>query len=304
MNRNIKDDYKALPLGDYHLCLDRLEGRYLFYDEHDYRLGMAGVALSHLKFGVKIYAFELMPNHVHIVLHATGEQCARIFSFLKRRFSERLIVNGRMPLPDNYGYLLKLLPDKYALRSEILYVVRNPYEKEFCTPGGHRWGSSWLYFNELASVMGGEKVSSMKTKEVWLYMGSRENLPPDWMIHPFLGVLPGNFIDAQDVERLFESVKDYHTCLVKEYETAVKIARSLGETVSFSQCEVRDIVSTELRNSYPGRLFKTISQEEKCRVAVRLYESHGLDSLQLSRALYLSELTITQAIRSKDYGVR
>lgn len=304
MNRNTREEYKALPDGDYHLCLDRLEGRYLFYDEQDYRFGMAGVALAHLKFGVKVYAFELMTNHAHLVLHGSGEQSMRVFSFLKRRISEQLISHGRMPLPDNYGFILKPLPDKEALRSEILYVVRNPYEKEYCVPGGHRWGSGYLYFNELASQIGGEKVSKLQKLQVRALTGSKEVLPPEWILHPVLGVLPSNFVDVEAVESLFESVKDYHTRMVKEYETAVKIARSLGEAVSFSQCEVRDIVNTELRNSYPGRLFKTISQEEKCRVAVRLYESHGLDSHQLSRALYLSELTITQAIRSKDYGVR
>lgn len=304
MNRTTREEYKALPVGDYHLCLDRLEGRFLFYDEQDYRLGMAGVALAHLKFGVKVYAFELMANHAHLVLRGSGEQCVRVFSLLKRRISEQLIRHGRLPLPDNYGFILKPLPDKEALRSEILYVVRNPYEKEYCTPGGHRWGSGYLYFNELASLHGIDKVSALQIQQVRAMAGSKETLPPDWMLHPFLGVLPSNFVDVKAVESLFESVKDYHTRLVKEYETAVKIARSLGETVSFSSCEVRDIVNTELRNSYPGRLFSTISKEEKCRVAVRLYESHGLDSHQLSKALYMSELTIIQAIRSKDYGVR
>jgi hypothetical protein len=91
---------------------------------------------------------------------------------------------------------------------------------------------------------------------------------------------------------------------VKEYATAVKIARTLGEEVVFSQSEVRDIVNTELRNSYPGRLFKSLSKEEKCRVAVRLHESLSLDTRLMAQAFYLSELTIIQAIRSKDYGIR
>lgn len=95
MNRITREEYNALPKGDYNLCLDRLEGRWLFCDDNDYRMGMAGVALASLKFEVKFYAFELMPNHGHFVLNGTGEQCMKVFSYLKRRFSEQLMKKGR-----------------------------------------------------------------------------------------------------------------------------------------------------------------------------------------------------------------
>lgn len=304
MSRELREEYKTFPEGDYHLCFDRLESRLLFVSEEDYRQGMAGVALSAIKFGLDIYAFELMPNHAHIVLHGTGEQCMKAFSFQKRRLSEQLIKTGRQPLSDDYGCKLIPIPDKEALKAQILYCVRNPYEKDYCSPGGHRWGSGYLYFNELACLIRGVPVSSLSKAKVRRYCASRELIPPEWEVHPLLGILPCNFVNVEKVEQLFGSVKEYHTRLVKEYETVVKIARSLDEEVPFSLSEIREIVHTELRNAYPGRLFKSISQEEKCRVAVRLHESHSLNSFQLSQALYLSELTITQAIRSKDYGLK
>lgn len=304
MNRELKEEYKTLPEGDYHLCFDRLEGRLLFTSEEDYRQGMAGVALSTLKFGVDIYAFDLMPNHLHAILHGTGVQCMKMFSFQKRRLSEQLIKSGRRPLPDDYGCKLIPIPDKESLKAQILYCVRNPYEKGYCSPDGHRWGSGYLFFNELACLIPGIPVSSLSLAKVRLYCASREILPPEWEVHPQLGILPRNFVNVEKVEQLFGSVKEYHTRLVKEYEMVVKIARSLDEEVSFSPVEIREIVYSELRNAYPGRPFKSISPEEKCRVAVRLHESHGLDSFQLSHVLHLSELAITQAIRSKDYGIQ
>lgn len=304
MNRTTREEYKSMPLGDYHLCFDRLKGALLFYSDEDYRLGMAGMALATLKFGVKIYVVEFMPNHLHGVLRGTGEQCMKVFSLQKRRISEQLIKCGRPSLPDNYGCVLKPLPDKDALRSEIIYAVRNPYEKDYCVPGGHKWGSGYLYFNDMSEIVRGDKVSSLQKSRVHSIIGSNELLPSDWEIHPVLGVLPRNFVDAKSVERLFGSAKEYHTRLVKEYETAVKIARSLGEEVEFSANEVKDIVNTELRNMYPGRLFKTLTQEEKCRVGVRLNDRLGLTPVQLAQALYLSELTISQVLRSKDYGIR
>jgi len=304
MNRALREQYKALPLGDYHLCFDRLEGRWMFNDDQDYRMGMAGMALATSKFGVKVSCFELMPNHLHCVIRGTGEQCMRVFSFQKRRITEQLIKCGRPPLPDDYGCILKPLPDNDALRAEIIYVVRNPYEKDYCVPGGHKWGSGYLYFNDLAGMVRGEKVSAIQKNVIRAFTGSHETLPPEWEIHPVLGVLPRNYVDVKGVERLFGSAKEYLTRLVKEYETAVKIARSVGEEVEFSANEVKDIVGTELRNTYPGRLFKSLTQEEKCRVAVRLNDHLGLTSSQLASALFISELTISQVLRSKDYGIR
>ena len=304
MTRKERNHYKELPDGKYHFCLDRLEDRWLFHSAEDYRLGMASIALAVLKFGIIIYVFELMPNHLHIILAGTGRQCLQVFSFIKRRLSERLLGQGYAALPLEYGFKLIPIPDDDALRSQILYTVRNPYEKGYCVPGGHKWGSGYLYFNELAALIKGEKVSQMHIASVRRAVGSNETLSADWEIHPELGVLPRNFVRVDLVEKLFSSAKEYQTRLIKEYETVVKIARTLNEEVDFSEVEVRDIVNTELRNSYPGRLFKNISQEEKCRVAVRLNEMLGLSTLQLSRALFLSELTISQAIRSKDYGIK
>ena len=166
------------------------------------------------------------------------------------------------------------------------------------------WGSGYLYFNELAQYIAGEQVSKMRSSEVKRITGSNELWPPQWVIHPYLGPLPQNYIAVNEVENLFSSVKEYLTRLVKEYETVVKIAKTLGEDVDFSEAEVRDIVNTELRTSYPGRLFKNISQEEKCRVAVRLNEMMGLTTTQLAKALYMSDLAISQAIHSKDYGIK
>ena len=144
----------------------------------------------------------------------------------------------------------------------------------------------------------------MHKADVRRMAGSNEKLPDNWEIHPVLGILPRNYIQADKVEKLFSSAKEYLTRLVKEYETMVMIARSLEEVVEFSEAEIRDLVNTELRNTYPGRPFKSISQDEKCKVAVRLNEMLGLTAYQLSQALFMSELTISQALRSKDYGVR
>lgn len=243
------------------MSLERLEGRRVFNSQEDYRMGMNSMALAKWKFAVEIYAFELMPNHLHCILSGTGRECVRLFSFTKRRFSDQLVKSGFPPLPDNYGFKLIPIEDEKAFLNELLYATRNPYEKDDCVPGGNPWGTGYLYFNGLAHHICGEKVGELAKAKVSELVGSRENLPPD-------------------------------------------TARTHDEQLEFSAEEVQDIVDTELRNTYPGRLLKTLSQEEKCVTAVRLNSKMGLTPKQLAQALYISELAISQAIRSKDYGRR
>ena len=78
MNRTTREQYNDMPLGCYHLCFERLEGRNIFTCDQDYRMGMAGVALSTIKYGVDVFAFELMPNHLHDIMRGTGAQCMQV----------------------------------------------------------------------------------------------------------------------------------------------------------------------------------------------------------------------------------
>ena len=304
MDKKTRKEYGTWKKGYYHLCLDRLPERWIFHDEEDYRMGMSSVALAKLKIGVEVYAFELMPNHLHEILSGTGKQCLKVFSFYKLRFTEQLIKKGYSPLPESYGFKLIPIENEEALRKQILYTVRNPYEKDYCIPGTYKWGAGYLFFSEIALCIRGKKVSEMSQAEVRRATGSKEIIPPNWEIHPELGVLPKSFVRVDKVLQLFPSAKVFLTRLVKDYETVVFIARTLNEEVDFSIAEVQDMANTELANMYPGRKFKSLSQEEKCSVVVKMHETHGLRPEQLAKAFYLSELVVRQVIRSKDFGSR
>lgn len=304
MERKTRDDYRNFGKAYYHFNLERLEGRNIFTRPEDYRIGMATVALLTLKYNVQIFAFELLPNHAHIVLYSDGPTCLEMFAYIKRRLSKMLADKGEAPLPENYGFRLTPIEDKETLIIQILYTVRNHYEKNFCTPDTYEWGTGYLYFSGISNSIRGQKVSTMSKAEVRRLTGSKEELPGEWEIHSELGVLPRNFVRSDKVMQLFSSAKQYMTRLVKEYEAMVKIATELGETVDFSEEEVQDIVNSYLRSTYPGRLFKSLTQEEKIKSAVQVNDRFGLTPRQLSKALWMSELGISQAIRSKDYGIK
>lgn len=302
--QRLKKEYHSLPHGYFHLCTDGWQGGRLFHSAAQFAFCVAGIALLTLKYGVQIYAFEVMSNHIHIVLSATGEQCLRCFYFLRRRINKKLRDAGLPCLPEDYWFKLVPIDNKENMRSLLIYLARNQYEKCVCTPCGHMWGTGYLLYNQLAQFLVGTKVKDLPVRHIERLIGSRTPLPSEWEIHPVLGVLPKNFVNTGKVQKLFPSVKDFMTSLVKDYESIVHIADSLGETIQWSVEEADDIINRLCNQLFPYKEIYTLSADEKCRIAVQADSRYHLPPSLMSRILKLPKHIISQTLRSKDYGQR
>ena len=296
--------YRALPSGCYHLCTDGWKEGKLFHTDHHYIIGMASIAMLTILCGITIYAFELMPNHVHIIMKGTGEQAIKAFGLLVKRINKCLSADGYPTLPPKYGFKLIPIDNRASFRQHVIYLARNPYEKGICIPGGNPWGSGYLLFNKLGTALCGTKISEMKKVVLYNYTNSRISLPPHWEVHPQFGILPKNFVNTVNVINRFSSVKDYLTVLIKDYESFVRISDSVGEKIEFSIEEVRDIISEQIRKDYPGQRLTTLTNEAKCRIASYLFTRYGIDTVTLSASLNTPERIIIQAINSKDIGLK
>ena len=295
-------EYRSWKKGYYHLCTDGWKEGQIFQNPEQSRIGVAAIALATLKYDVVIYAYELMPNHIHIVLSATGSVCVDVFAFLKQRINYMLGQDGCRQLSRKYDFKLIPIDTPEALRRNILYLARNPYEKGFCLPGAHLWGSSYLVYNQFVNIIRGTPVEQMSIREVRRLTGSRETFPPQWEIHPALGILPVSFVNIEKVLSLFRSPKEYMTRLVKDYESYVSISNALEEEISFSQEEVQDVMSQTARSMFPDKSFGKLTEQDKCRLAVELHNRYHLPVKDLSTRLRIPEHIIMQSINSKDVG--
>ena len=296
--------FRSLPLGYYHLCSDGWQKGKLFHTDEQYAFGVSGLALSTLIHGVKIYAYELMPNHFHILLCATGEQCLSLFFYIIRRINKKLKEAGYPCLPDDYWFKLVPIKNKEQMKDLIAYLARNRFEKGACTPFGHKWGTGCLPYNQLTEFITGTQVRDMSQRELEQLVGSRTSLPADWEIHPVLGILPKNFVCIDKVLQLFPTVKEYTTCMVKQYESAVIIAESVGESVEWSAEEAKDILMNLCDRLFPGKRLYDLTADEKGRLAVQADSLYHLPTPALSKHLQLSEYVIRQLLHSKDYGLK
>ena len=299
-----KKEYRVLPYGYYHLCTDGWKEGKLFNTIEQFAYCIAGMALLTIKYGVQIYAFEIMPNHIHVVLSGTGQHCLESFYFLIRRTNKKLKTDGYPCLPGDYWFKLVPIEDKNSMRHHLVYLSRNKYEKGDCTPCGHMWGTGYLLYNQIAPFVVGTKVKDMPVRKVERLVGSRTALPSEWEIHPELGVLPKCFVNIGKVKEMFPSVKDYMTLLVKDYESYVHISDSMNEVIQWSESEAKDILYQLCNQMFPTKKLYALSHEEKSKLAIQADRRYHIPLEMLSDNLSISEYVIRQVINSKEYGLK
>lgn len=296
-------EYRSYPKGYYHLCTDGKKGL-LFYTNQQYAFTMCSIALITLKYQVKVYSSEVMPTHIHLLLSGTGEQCVKCYKFILARIRKILKEDGYPLPPDDYWFKLISVDSTESFKKLVVYLARNKYEKGDCTPVGNLWGTGYLFYNQFAALITGTRVSEMSARQVARIIRSTMVLPPNWEIHPVLGILPRCFISTDKVYELFPTAKDYVTAMVKDYESFVKIAASVDEEIALSLEEAKDIVNVLSRDLFHSVRLRDLTSEQKGMIAVKANAGYGLSAKQLSQALYIPEYVITQLINSKDYGKR
>ena len=97
-------------------------------------------------------------------------------------------------------------------------------------------------------------------------------------------------------------MKHFQTQLVKDYESFSKIASDLGEDLSYTIEESRDIVTQLIQAHYGNKDMQQLTAEEKSLLAVHMYNTYHLPVPLIADTLSLQEKTVYQLVRSKDYG--
>lgn len=287
-------------MGYYHLCTDGWKEGMLFEGDAQFASAVTSIALMALDCNVKIYGFVLMPNHVHIILSGTGDECTDAFRLLVRRCSHMRKKAGSTPLPEDYWFKLIPIDSTESFKSHLIYLARNPYEKGLYIPGAYPWASDYLLFNSFGERVRGKKVREMTFSSIKRIADCPKRLPNEWEIHPEFGILPRNFVNIEKAKSLFQSPKNYITRLVKDYETLLNISADLNEELKLNDVEVDDIFFTQLRKLFPGKTAHSLDTNEKYRLASLLYRKYSFTAHQLSKRLRMSEYTITQALNAKE----
>ena len=95
----------------------------LFVDDDDYRYAMNLLARCHKETGsITIVAFEIMSNHIHIVLCGSEHNARRLFDLFRRRLCRYLKKKNSGADMKSFRMSLKSVCDLRTLRNTIVYV--------------------------------------------------------------------------------------------------------------------------------------------------------------------------------------
>jgi putative transposase len=134
----------VLPNYPHHIVQRGHNRRIVFSKESDFEFFLATLRECKSAYGVKVYAFCLMPNHIHLVLEPS-EEVEMLGKFMKRlagrqtRYANRL--HGRTGTLWESRYKSSAIQEKYLLAC-CRYVELNPVRACVAAgPEGYRWSS-------------------------------------------------------------------------------------------------------------------------------------------------------------------
>lgn len=295
-----QEDYRNLPMGYYHLSTDGKWKGAIFHNSALFAYGMILMGLLTLKFGIEIYSFILMQNHIHIVLKGTGAEITGMFHYMVRKLNHRLRALGFPELPEYYGFKLVSIESREQLKSDFIYLDRNTLEKQLCIPGGYPWGTTLIHHSAFLSLFEWAQAKDVSKRELERLTGSRMPVPADWEFNPALGLNPKCFVKEGKFYELFPTPKSYLSRLSKDYEAFAEVAERLGEDIVFSDEEVEGILNNLSRKHFSGRKVTHLDNPEKAKLVLILARNYHLPILQIAQVLRMQEYLVRQILNAKE----
>ena len=133
----------------WHIYTDGTRMQNIFCNDEGFKTGMWCLAAAlHLSSNVKALMFELMTNHIHLILAGKREDCIKAFDLFETRLKKAFPIREH-PI-DWSQFKMEILPVEslQALRNEIIYTNRNAFvANPAYTPYSYPCGGGCAYFS-------------------------------------------------------------------------------------------------------------------------------------------------------------
>lgn len=185
--------------------MKHLETGLLFRDREDYIAGWNRLVVCQQKTEIIIYAFALMSNHFHLLMRGSSDTAKAFFEHYRKTTS--MYMQSKYGLTE-FGKSVQIgavvpITDPDMFRTEIAYILRNPYKAGIGNPFTYEWSSAIVYFNPFYQSITGVPIRRISIEKQRALMRSRMLLPDTFeLIDGKIGIK--SFVDYQFVEDIFE----------------------------------------------------------------------------------------------------
>jgi REP element-mobilizing transposase RayT len=261
----------------------------IFNSDEEFRLGMLTLAVSTcLCPDVEMIAFELMNNHLHLILSGSKDACMTLFSSYSQRI--RMIYTRAKKVLDWRAFKAELIPIETleALRNEIIYTHRNAYiANGNFNPFSYPWGSGHAYFNFRHSSLPIISFDSLTYQERRKITHCRDISPFGKLKFSDGSVYVPSFCNITLGESFFVDSRSYFNSLTRKAEAFSLIAERLKEKVFLTDDEMYHVTVKYVRDKFDTQNLSLLTPDQRLTTAKELRYRYNANLQQIRRLLKL-----------------
>lgn len=280
----------------WHLCTDGTQMQNIFNSDEEFRAGMTTLAVcTCLCPGVQIIAFELMNNHLHLILSGQKEACMTLFSNFSQRI--RMIYTRAKKVLDWRKFQADLIPIETleALRNEIIYTHRNAYVANGnFNPFSYPWGSGHAYFNFKQPSLQLTKFENLTYQERRRLTHCRDIAPFGRLKFSEGSVYVPSFCNIALGESMFADSRSYFNSLTRKAEAFSLIAERLKEKVLLTDDEMYHVTMKYVRDKFDTKSLSLLTPEQRIATAKEIRYKYNATPQQIRRILKLDPAIIDE----------
>ena len=257
--------------------------------EEDFKTAMTALAVAAVLFKkVGIITFELMSNHIHMILNGESDECLELFGRFKARLRRILKTNGRVINWEAFKADILPIETLNALRNEIIYVNRNAFvaNPQF-TPFSYPWGGGCAFFLpclNLLPVRSLKEVGFNKARELTHFREIR--LIEDLKFLGDVAYIP-SFCRTDIGESMFRDARSYFNSLTRNAEAFSQVAQKLKDSVFLTDEEMYAAAAMYAEKTYGNRQLSLLNPEQKIQMSKELHFKYNASNQQIRRLLKL-----------------
>lgn len=263
----------------------------IFKTEQDFKAAMSILAVcAAMHPEIKVYAFQLMSNHIHMVAGGQETEIKKLFDFFVSRL-EKHFANTL----DLSGFNLKLFPvsDLSYLRNAIAYVNRNGFVvNNDVTPFSYPWGSSRYFFQPTITLY--ERICGrtigVAALRTLIHSRTCDHLKGLKSIDGYIS--PLEFCHIAEAEGVFRDAKQYFHIISRNVESNSEIARTIGESIFYTDTDLYNAATKLAKEHFGNHNIKVLPVESKLEIAKRLHFDYNAGDKQLNRLLGIDLLIL------------
>ncbi len=288
----------------WHICTDGQSTEILFESDADYKFCITLIAVCSYLAGLSVIAFEVMSNHIHLIVSGSLEICHCFFDLFKKKLSRYFSLAGRYVKLDSLKCNPIPIESLSMLRTEIVYTHRNGYlVNDAYTPFSYPWGSGQLYFTNLIMPSGCRAYKDLSVREKKCICKSRlEELPDSFLVADGM-FLPASFVKYEYGMSFFRDAHQYFSLISKNYEAFSAVAKRLGESIFLSDDELFAATRQLCKKNYNEDRPTLLPTQAKIELAKTLRLNYNASEGQIQRMLRLDRNKVAELFGFQSVSV-